>query len=91
VQSEDTEILYVTTGTLVQKMLNSMKNLIETYTHIIIDEVHERTQETDFCLLLVKNLQSFGFPLKLILMSASIQSDLFAMYFCGNEIQELTN
>lgn len=37
--SEDTRLLYVTTGVLLQKLINS-KNMFE-YTHVILDEVRE--------------------------------------------------
>lgn len=38
--NSDTRILYCTTGVLLQKLINekTMKN----YTHVILDEVHER-------------------------------------------------
>ena len=47
--SKDTRLLYVTTGVLI-KMLISQKNMSQ-WTHIIIDEVHERDKDMDFLLL----------------------------------------
>lgn len=50
----DTRLLYVTTETLVQKLIHQRK--LDAYTHIVLDEVHERDQQTDFALLIVKKL-----------------------------------
>ena len=58
--SEDTRLTFVTTGVLLQKLIG-MKNLNQ-YTHIILDEVHERDQDTDFCLLIVRNLLKTNSP-----------------------------
>ena len=44
--------------------------------------MHERDKDTDFCLLLVRYLQSLNSPLvKIVLMSATIDSSMFANYF----------
>lgn len=52
--SNTTKILFCTTGILLQKIIKA-KNLQE-YTHIILDEVHERSIEMDFLLLIIKKL-----------------------------------
>lgn len=58
------------------------KNMNE-YTHVILDEVHERGQEMDFLLLLVKKLLYTESPkVKVILMSATFKWQYFADYFC---------
>lgn len=49
-----TKVLYCTAGILLQKIIKA-KSLSE-YTHIILDEVHERTLEMDFLLLVIKKL-----------------------------------
>ncbi|KAK5821273.1 P-loop containing nucleoside triphosphate hydrolase protein [Linnemannia elongata] len=54
--------------------------------HIVVDEVHERDIDTDFLLVLLRQMQrerrSKGLPvIKLILMSATIDTGLFASYF----------
>ena len=58
--SEDTRILYCTTGVLREKLIGK-KNMHQ-YTHVILDEVHERDQETDFALLVVKKLLRTNSP-----------------------------
>ena len=50
--SKDTRLVYVTTGILI-KMLISQKNMSQ-WTHIVIDEVHERDKDMDFLLLLTR-------------------------------------
>ncbi|CAG9770070.1 unnamed protein product [Ceutorhynchus assimilis] len=78
--SPDQLITYVTTGVLLQKLIHK-KSLTE-YSHIIIDEVHERNQELDFLLLIVRKFLFTNSPhVKLILMSATIDADQFAYYF----------
>ncbi|KAF8936556.1 P-loop containing nucleoside triphosphate hydrolase protein [Dissophora ornata] len=54
--------------------------------HIVVDEVHERDIDTDFLLVLLRQMQRErrvkGLPVvKLILMSATIDTGLFASYF----------
>ncbi|XP_060805355.1 probable ATP-dependent RNA helicase spindle-E [Amyelois transitella] len=76
----DTRIHYVTTGILLQKLV-AAKNMNE-YTHIILDEVHERGQEMDFLLLVVKKLLYTVSPgVKVVLMSATFDREAFANYF----------
>ncbi|XP_026760545.2 probable ATP-dependent RNA helicase spindle-E [Galleria mellonella] len=78
--STDTRIHYVTTGILLQKLV-AAKNMNE-YTHIILDEVHERGQEMDFLLLVVKRLLYTVSPgVKVVLMSATFNRKAFADYF----------
>lgn len=71
--SPDTRLLYCTTGVLLQKLIKT-KNLGQ-YTHIILDEVHERDNEMDFLMIVIKKLlsQAIG-NVKLILMSATIEA-----------------
>ena len=63
-------------------ILSSGKKTLEPYTHVILDEVHEREQDMDFLLLLCKKLiTSNSRHVKLILMSATIQVSEFQDYF----------
>jgi ATP-dependent RNA helicase TDRD9 len=52
--SHDTRLTFCTTGVLLQKFINR-KNMND-YTHVILDEVHERDQDMDFALLIVRKL-----------------------------------
>ncbi|XP_042655135.1 ATP-dependent RNA helicase TDRD9 isoform X2 [Tyto alba] len=80
ISTKDTRLLYVTTGVLLQKIVCA-KSLAE-FTHIFIDEVHERTDEMDFLLLVIRKLlRTNSQSVKIILMSASINCKEFADYF----------
>ena len=50
---------------------------------MIVDEVHERDINTDFLLILLREIVQSGGPdgVKVILMSASMDSRMFAEYF----------
>lgn len=53
----------------------------ENITHLIIDEVHERDTTTDFLLIGVKDALKKYRDLKVILMSATVNSEAFSEYF----------
>ncbi|XP_061896863.1 ATP-dependent RNA helicase TDRD9-like [Entelurus aequoreus] len=78
--TEHTRLIYMTTGVLLEKLV-SARTLTE-YSHIFIDEVHERTEEMDFLLLVLRKLlNSNSRYVKIILMSATINCRQFADYF----------
>lgn len=54
-----------------------------TTTHIILDDVHERDKCTDFLLIVIKDALISYPDLKIILMSATIDSSIFVNYFDG--------
>ncbi|KAI0932374.1 hypothetical protein AcW2_001025 [Taiwanofungus camphoratus] len=55
-------------------------------THIIIDEVHERTIESDFLLIVLKSLLQERPSLKIVLMSATVEAEKISNYFGGTSI-----
>ena len=62
-----------------QALLNSQTEC--SYTHIILDEIHERSTEIDYSLFITRKL-AVTFPdLKIILVSATLQGNLFIEYF----------
>ncbi|KAL3922622.1 MAG: hypothetical protein SGILL_002109 [Bacillariaceae sp.] len=77
--SRDTQLLFLTPGVLLRKMQSSPM-LLE-YTHIVIDEVHERDKYTEFLLIRLRDLLPLRPDLRLILMSATIQADVLMNYF----------
>uniref|UniRef100_A0A8C8AEG8 ATP-dependent RNA helicase TDRD9 n=1 Tax=Otus sunia TaxID=257818 RepID=A0A8C8AEG8_9STRI len=80
VSTKETRLLYMTTGVLLQKIVCD-RSLAE-FTHIFIDEVHERTEEMDFMLLVIRKLlRTNSQSVKVILMSASIDCKELADYF----------
>ncbi|WEJ93126.1 Putative ATP-dependent RNA helicase ucp12 [Yamadazyma tenuis] len=75
-----TRITFVTTGVLLRLMQTSSK-FLNSLQYIVIDEVHERSVDSDFLLILLKNsLKKFP-NLKIILMSATIDKQVFSRFF----------
>ncbi|XP_076943543.1 pre-mRNA-splicing factor ATP-dependent RNA helicase DEAH10-like [Bidens hawaiensis] len=93
--SASTKIKYMTDGLLLREALLDPK--LSKYSVIIVDEAHERTVQTDVLLGLLKDVQKKRFqnsneesnkvkrlsPLKLIIMSASLDARGFSEYFGG--------
>ncbi|KAG6557198.1 hypothetical protein Mapa_001125 [Marchantia paleacea] len=52
-------------------------------THIIVDEIHERDRNADFLLIVLRDLLPLRPDLRLILMSATLDAELFSTYFNG--------
>ncbi len=78
--SDKTRLLYLTDGTLLSSILNG-NSLLSEYYSIIIDEAHERQIQIDMLLFLIKEIISKRSDLKLIIMSATIKSEIFKDYF----------
>uniref|UniRef100_A0A8C6V6M1 Putative ATP-dependent RNA helicase DHX57 n=1 Tax=Naja naja TaxID=35670 RepID=A0A8C6V6M1_NAJNA len=79
VMSPATRLLYCTTGVLLRRLEGDKK--LQGITHIIIDEIHERTEESDFLLLIMKDLMLQRPELRVVLMSATLNSNIFSQYF----------
>jgi HrpA-like RNA helicase len=60
-----------------------MDSLANGITHIILDEVHEREQNTDYLLIILREALKKREDLKVILMSATMEGnrDIFENYF----------
>lgn len=71
-------ILYCTTGILLQKIRVNPR--MEGVSHVILDEAHERTLQTDILLSLLKNMLNINSSLKVIIMSATMNAELFQQY-----------
>ncbi|XP_060764891.1 ATP-dependent RNA helicase DHX29 isoform X2 [Neoarius graeffei] len=77
--SASTRLLYCTTGVLLRKL--QQDPLLSSITHIIVDEVHERSVQSDFLLTILKDVVHKRSNLQLILMSATVDCNKFALYF----------
>lgn len=74
-------INFCTSGVLL-RMLHTTP-LLDGINILIIDEIHERDINSDFILVLLQGLIKRRKDLRVILMSATLQADLFSNYF-GN-------
>lgn len=77
-------ILYCTTGIFLQKL--QYDRTLKKISHIIIDEAHERSLQTDIILKLLKDILKHNSHIKLIIMSASINAEIFQQYFSSNSL-----
>ncbi|XP_076259588.1 3'-5' RNA helicase YTHDC2-like isoform X1 [Rhynchophorus ferrugineus] len=75
-----TALIYCTVGVLLRNIMNAITYL-QSITHIIVDEIHERGQLSDFLLIFLKQYLP-RFPiLKVIIMSATVDTSKFTDYF----------
>ncbi|KAH9746571.1 DExH-box ATP-dependent RNA helicase DExH5 [Citrus sinensis] len=72
-KGRDTRLLFCTTGILLRRLL--VDRNLKGVTHVIVDEVHERGMNED--------LLSRRPELRLVLMSATLDAELFSSYFGG--------
>ncbi|KXJ92133.1 ATP dependent RNA helicase [Microdochium bolleyi] len=79
--SKETRLVYATTG-IVMRMLEGSNELRE-ITHLVLDEVHERSIDSDFLLIVLKKLMLRRKDLKVVLMSATVDAKKFSDYLGG--------
>lgn len=79
--SSKTRLLLCTTGVLLRRLQCDPD--LASVSHIFVDEVHERDLNTDFLLIILKELLERRKNLKLILMSATLNAEAFSSYFMG--------
>lgn len=83
-------VTYCTTGILLQQLQHSPDEIMDSTSHLVIDEVHERDMQIDFLLILLKKgvarriIQGKKVP-RIVLMSATLDTELFASYF-GSDV-----
>ncbi|KAI9785367.1 MAG: hypothetical protein M1839_000386 [Geoglossum umbratile] len=92
-----TKIMFVTTGVLLRRLQTSGGSsddviaALADVSHIVVDEVHERSLDTDFLLVLLRDVLKRRGDLKVILMSATLDAKVFEDYFGGNGKVGLVN
>ncbi|EGX96110.1 ATP-dependent RNA helicase A [Cordyceps militaris CM01] len=82
--SKETRLIYATIG-IVMRMLEGSNDLKD-ITHLVLDEVHERSIDSDFLLIVLKRLMIQRKDLKVVLMSATVDADRFSAYLGGAPI-----
>ncbi|PIN04974.1 ATP-dependent RNA helicase A [Handroanthus impetiginosus] len=80
-KGRETHLLFCTTGILLRRLL--VDRNLKGVTHIIVDEIHERGINEDFLLIVLKDLLPCRPELRLVLMSATLDAELFSSYFGG--------
>ena len=88
--SPQTRITFVTTGVLLRRLQTSggktedVVASLANVSHVVIDEVHERSLDTDFLLSILRDVLYRRRDLKLILMSATLDASTFKNYFVAD-------
>ncbi|XP_063795837.1 ATP-dependent RNA helicase A protein-like isoform X2 [Pseudophryne corroboree] len=78
-------VLFCTVGVLLRKLESGIRGI----SHVIVDEIHERDTNTDFLLVVLRDvIQAFP-DIRVILMSATIDTSVFCEYFFNCPIIEV--
>uniref|UniRef100_A0A673NDV9 ATP-dependent DNA/RNA helicase DHX36 n=1 Tax=Sinocyclocheilus rhinocerous TaxID=307959 RepID=A0A673NDV9_9TELE len=72
-------VLYCTTGIILQWLRSDP--YLSSVSHLILDEIHERSLQSDVLLTIVKDLLTVREDLKVVLMSATLNAEKFSKYF----------
>ncbi|ETN58280.1 dosage compensation regulator maleless [Anopheles darlingi] len=70
-------ILFCTIGVLLRRLESGLRGV----SHVIVDEIHERDVNSDFLLVVLRDMVHTYPDLRVILMSATIDTTMFARYF----------
>ncbi|KAL0087763.1 P-loop containing nucleoside triphosphate hydrolase protein [Phycomyces blakesleeanus] len=79
--SSKTQLQFCTTGVLLRRLQGDPS--LAGISHVMIDEVHERSVDSDFLLIILRQVLKKRKDLKVVLMSATINQKLFSDYFNG--------
>nr|XP_033772059.1 ATP-dependent RNA helicase A isoform X2 [Geotrypetes seraphini] len=78
-------VMFCTVGVLLRKLEAGIRGI----SHVIVDEIHERDINTDFLLVVLRDvIQAFP-DIRVILMSATIDTSMFCEYFFNCPIIEI--
>ncbi|KAK9490155.1 P-loop containing nucleoside triphosphate hydrolase protein [Lipomyces doorenjongii] len=81
--SAATMLRFMTTGVVLRMLQKDPDSALQHVSHIFIDEVHERSLDSDFLLIVLKRLVARNAKIKIILMSATVDAKMFSDYFGG--------
>ncbi len=79
----DTKLLFATAGILLEELKSNGLDAICKYKAVLIDECHERSAESDLCLVIIKSFL-MKYPhvdINIILMSATFNQGKYTTYF----------
>lgn len=80
--SPDTRVLFCTTGVVLRRLATADADLAGV-SHVVVDEAHERGVDTDLLICLLRDLLARNSTIKVVLMSATINEQIFIDYFGG--------
>ncbi|XP_071443842.1 dosage compensation regulator mle isoform X2 [Hetaerina americana] len=70
-------VLFCTVGVLLRRLENGLRGV----SHVIVDEIHERDVNSDFIMVVLRDMVHTYPDLRIVLMSATIDTTLFSKYF----------
>ncbi|XP_072544366.1 ATP-dependent RNA helicase A isoform X1 [Salminus brasiliensis] len=70
-------ILFCTVGVLLRKLEAGIRGI----SHVIVDEIHERDINTDFLMVVLRDVVQAFPDVRIVLMSATIDTTMFREYF----------
>jgi ATP-dependent helicase HrpB len=82
--SPDTRLLFVTEGVLTRKLIQDPS--LRDFDVVILDEFHERHIHTDIALALLRNIQTHRPDLRLLIMSATLDTASLEQYLEGARV-----
>ncbi|XP_074763122.1 ATP-dependent RNA helicase A isoform X2 [Athene noctua] len=78
-------IMFCTVGVLLRKVEAGIRGI----SHVIVDEIHERDINTDFLLVVLRDVVQAYPEIRVILMSATMDTNMFCEYFFNCPIVEV--
>jgi superfamily II DNA/RNA helicase len=81
--TKDTALVFATAGILLEDLRANGMDVLKRYACILIDECHERSTESDLCLVVIKQLM-LSHPnetIRVVLMSATFDHARYKKYF----------
>ncbi|XP_041276673.1 ATP-dependent RNA helicase A isoform X2 [Onychostruthus taczanowskii] len=78
-------IMFCTVGVLLRKVETGIRGI----SHVIVDEIHERDINTDFLLVVLRDVIQVYPEIRVVLMSATIDTSMFCEYFFNCPIIEV--
>lgn len=78
-------VMFCTVGVLLKKLENGLRGV----SHVIVDEIHERDVNSDFIMVILRDMIHTYPDLRVILMSATIDTTLFSKYFNNCPVIEI--
>lgn len=70
-------------------LLKKLENGLRGVSHVIVDEIHERDVNSDFIMVVLRDMVHTYPDLRVILMSATIDTTLFSKYFNNCPVIEI--